>query len=473
MRLNENGSVAEQGLKKTRKGHNVTANIKTDQVRPGRAASLRHSGFAILAAASLLAGCAEPDIILPGERLDIRGAAAGAATFVNENRAVILRAPVANADWTHRNGGPTHRIAHPMLGTALAPLFSANIGSGDSRGLRITADPVVLAGRIFTLDAQSQVMATSTAGQTLWARSVTPVNDAARDASGGGLAVTQNVLLASTGFGEVVALDPATGGEIWRQDLDAPGTSAPTIMGDLAYVVARDGRAWALELASGRIRWTLSGTSPLSNFAGGAGAAVTPEIAIFPFPTGEVLATFPEGGVRRWSTVVTGQRPGQAASNISDIAGDPVIDGDRVFIGNVSGRVVALNVANGDRIWTATEGAVGPVWPAGDSLFLVNDLGELLRLDAENGTPIWRVELPGFEESRPRRQKTRFAHYGPILAGGRLIVASGDGLIRQFDPASGALLGTLEIAGGAASNPIVAGGVLYVVTRRAQLLAFR
>ncbi|MGJ8610906.1 MAG: PQQ-binding-like beta-propeller repeat protein, partial [Octadecabacter sp.] len=44
---------------------------------------------------------------------------------------------------------------------------------------------------------------------------------------------------------------------------------------------------------------------------------------------------------------------------------------------------------------------------------------------------------------------------------------------RQFDPTSGALVGTIEITGGAASNPVVANGTLYVVTNRGQLLAFR
>ena len=448
--------------------------IQTKNDALQRVGTLRRTSLCFaLACAGLLAACGEQDVILPGERLDIRGEALSADAFVNEARPISLAAMSANADWTHRNGGPTHQITNPQLGSALAPLFATDIGAGNSRRFRITADPVVLAGRIFTLDAKSQVVATSTAGETLWSQSVTPSSDNASDASGGGLAAGPNVVLATTGFGEVVALDPATGGEIWRQDLDAPGTSAPTIQGDLAYVVARDGRAWALELGNGRIRWTLSSTPPVSNFSGGAGAAVTGDFAIFPFPTGEVLAAFPEGGLRRWSTVVTGQRPGQAASTISDIAGDPVIDGDRVYVGNVSGRVVALQVANGDRIWTATEGAVGPVWPAGGSVFLVNDLSELVRLDAADGTPIWRVALPGFEESRERRQKTRFAHYGPILAGNRLIVASGDGAIRQFDPISGALVGTIDVPGGAASNPIVAGGTLYVVSQRGQLLAFR
>lgn len=430
----------------------------------------------VLGAALALVACGEPDVILPGERLDIRGEAIDPGQPLQSaeaTRPISLQSAVVNADWTHRNGSPSHTITHPALGTALAPLFSVNIGAGNSRRYRITADPVISDGRIFTMDAQSQVVATSLGGAQIWARSAAALTDSSRDASGGGLAVSGGALYVTTGFGELVAMDAATGADLWRQDLDAPGTSAPTVVGDLAYVVARDGRAWAIDTTSGRIRWTITSTPPGANFSGGAGAAVTDDIAIFPFPTGEVLAAFPQGGLRRWSTMVTGERPGQAAATISDIAADPVIVGDRVYVGNVSGRLVALEISNGDRIWTATEGAVGPVWPAGGSVFMVNDLSELVRLDAQTGAVIWRVALPGFEESRERRQKTRFAHYGPILAGNRLIIASGDGLIRQFDPASGALVGSLELPGGAAANPVVAGNVLYVVSQRGQLVAFR
>jgi sugar lactone lactonase YvrE len=42
-----------------------------------------------------------------------------------------------------------------------------------------------------------------------------------------------------------------------------------------------------------------------------------------------------------------------------------------------------------------------------------------------------------------------------------------------FDPASGALAGQVALPGGAASNPIVVGGTLYVVTANGKLNAFR
>jgi outer membrane protein assembly factor BamB len=45
--------------------------------------------------------------------------------------------------------------------------------------------------------------------------------------------------------------------------------------------------------------------------------------------------------------------------------------------------------------------------------------------------------------------------------------------LRAFDPVNGNLVHTAEIPGGAASQPAVAGGTLYVVGGNGQLHAFR
>ena len=45
--------------------------------------------------------------------------------------------------------------------------------------------------------------------------------------------------------------------------------------------------------------------------------------------------------------------------------------------------------------------------------------------------------------------------------------------MRVFDPARGSLIGTLPLPGGAAAQPAVANGTLYVVTAKGELLAYR
>ncbi len=424
--------------------------------------------FGLGLALALLTACGEPDLILEGPRQDIRASAAP-----DQALPISLPAPRVNVSWTHRNGDSDHRIVHPAL-NGLSQVFAVNIGEGDSRRARITADPVVANGVIYTLDSRARVTATATSGATVWVADVAPINDNRTDASGGGLAVSNGRVYVATGFGEITALDARSGGEIWTQDLDAPGASAPTVSGGLVYIVGRDSTAWALETSNGRVRWQANGTPSVSAFAGGAGAAVSGDLVVLPFDSGEVIGAFPKAGLRRWSTSVSGSRVGSATAFVSDIAGDPVIDGNRVYVGNLAGRTAAIETFTGDRIWTATEGAVSPVWPTGNSVFLVNDRGELVRLNAADGTAVWRTALPSHVDSGLfGRTRTYYAHYGPVLAGGRLIVASSDGAIRAFDPVSGALVASAALPGGAASHPAIAGGTLYVVTKAGQLVAFR
>nr|WP_296762591.1 PQQ-like beta-propeller repeat protein [Sediminimonas sp.] len=432
---------------------------------------------AIMALAGLVAlsGC-ERDSYLPGKREDLRASGnedQPAARAQDRSAPISLPAQVQNSEWTHTIGTPRTRVSHAALRAAPQPVWSTPIGQGDTRRQRITADPVVAGGRVFTLDAAAKVTATSTEGQTLWSREVTPPAARSKDATGGGLAYGAGKLFVSSGFGQLTALAPDSGKVLWQQRLRATGSGAPTVYGGMVYLVAGDDTGWAIDAETGRVQWQVTAMPDVSNVLGAPAPALNDTYAIFAFGGGEVQATFRKGGLRAWNGSVRGQRRFSAASKVGDITGDPVIDGSRVYVGSHAGRVVAMNVANGERIWTAQQGAMNPVFPVGGSIFVISDRNELVRLDARDGSRIWGVELPGFTKSRPRRQVERVPHYGPILAGGRIVVASGDGKLRFFDPESGKLSYSAAVPGGATTDPVVAGGTLYVVGSRGQLHAFR
>jgi outer membrane protein assembly factor BamB len=429
----------------------------------------------------VLTGCAEPETFLPGKREDVRSVLqnpgiaepAPAADTPNRSRPISLPAARTNASWPHAVGTPATRVEHAALSPAPQRVWSAPIGAGDSRKLRITADPVVAGNAIFTLDAGAQVTATSTGGATLWTRDLTPAADAEGQATGGGLAVAGNIVYVSVGFGILAALDAATGAVRWQQKLEGTGSGTPSVKGDMVYVTGGDDTGWAVRASDGRVQWQTGATTSVSNVLGAPAPALTDDLAIFAFGSGEVQASFRQGGLERWNANVVGRRPGRALSQISDVTSAPVVAGGKVYVGNQSGRLAALELASGTPIWTARDGAVGPVWPAGDSVFAVTDLNELVRLDAGTGDRIWGVPLPNFVKEKPKRQSEIFTHHGPIIAGGRLLLASSDGQLRSFDPRDGSLIGTTEIPDGATTAPVVAGGTLYLVSRAGELHAFR
>jgi outer membrane protein assembly factor BamB len=59
------------------------------------------------------------------------------------------------------------------------------------------------------------------------------------------------------------------------------------------------------------------------------------------------------------------------------------------------------------------------------------------------------------------------------LAGGRLILASSDRILREFDPSDGTLISSMKLPRGAASMPIVVKKTLYLLDMDGSLLAFR
>jgi len=429
-------------------------------------------GLALLVATGLLSACNREEI-LQGERVDIRAPWGGGAVVENRALPISLPAQSANAAWTQRQGTSGARPRHPSLSATPQLAWSAPIGAGDSRRARLTTDPVAADGRIYTLDAATRVQATSTSGEILWATDVEPPRGARGSASGGALTVSGNRLFVASAYAFVAALDAATGEELWRVDFDSPLTGSPAVQGNSVYLSAADSSLWSLDAGTGRIQWTLPGTPSLSTVVRGAAPAVADALVVFPTRAGELTAARRSNGALTWTTVAAGRRTGSALSSISAITGDPVVDGNRIYAANQSGRVFALDARTGATIWSVEEGATSPVWPVGGSVFLISDQNRLMRLDARDGSLIWAQDLPLYTTDRVRRRLAIFPQNGPVLAGGRLWVASGDGVLRGFSPQTGERQIELAIPGGAASGPIAVGGSLYVLGREGQLHAYR
>ncbi len=433
------------------------------------------TGVIFLALTVLIAGC-NRDFILEGERFALRAPFAEDAGEAPENRSAPISLPAAtvNSDWTHRLGSSASRSLHPALGSNLQEIWSIPIGQGDGRRHRITAEPVASGGLIYTLDSRARVSAITTNGEVAWTRDLTPAWTRSADAaSGGGLALAEGRLYVTSAFGMLWALDPASGADVWSKRFDAPLSAPPTISGGMLYVVASDSTGWALDAATGQTDWQLSGATSPSSMVGGAAPALAGDLVLFPTPAGELIAARRDTGQIMWRRAVAGTRIGVAYAAVTDVTGDPVVQGDVIYVGNQSGRVMALDRDTGRPLWTADEAAYGPVWPVGGALFLMSDRNRLIRLGAGSGEFVWAADLPLFTQTRERRRAGIYPHYGPLLAGGRLIVGSGDGVLRSFDPVSGEILSQTPLRSGAASAPIAVGNTLYVVSRDGRLVAYR
>jgi outer membrane protein assembly factor BamB len=433
--------------------------------------------IAVAAIAALtLSGCGwfeEAEPILAGERVAVR-AAAPTPTAPAQRAAELapLGPVVALSDWPQSNGVATRAPGHIAGPTGLRLAWRADIGSGSSDEARITAAPVVSGGVVYTLDAETDVVATDAAsGRRVWSVSAAPEAESGADGFGGGLAVADGRVFAATGFGEVVALATGDGSVLWRQKVGAPMRAAPAVDAGRVIVVTRDNSAFALDATTGGVLWRVLGARGGAGFLGGASPAVSGELAVLPFSSGELLAVRASTGRRLWSDALTGGRRGAAGLDIADVSGDPIIAGTAVFAANYGGQMAAVDGRNGARAWLRPISSASPAWAVGGTLFVMGVDGVLSRLASATGETLWSVELPRYEDPEDRTGVVLYR--GPVVADGVVYVTSSDAGVLTFDAQTGAALSAADVPGGADTPPVIAGGTLFVVSQDGTLYAFR
>lgn len=410
---------------------------------------------------------------LPGERISVL---ALERTVEPDPRvadlAVKLPRPYVNTEWPQAGGYPDRAMHHLSAAEALEPVWRASVGEGSGDDGRILATPIVASGEVFAVDAEGMISAyDAKSGRRLWELSPVPEEDD-EGGFGGGVAFADGQLYAATGFGEVLALDPATGEIIWRRPLGIPMRATPTVADDRVFVVTYDNQLWALDQADGSVLWSNAGIAETAGLLGAASPAVEGDIVIAPYSSGELVALRVENGRTVWSDALGFQQPGTGGlANLNDINGSPVIDRGVAYAVSHGGRLVAIDVRTGGRIWEQDIAGINTPWIAGDFLYVVTMSGDVLCISTPNGRVKWVHSLARFEDEEDREDPIFWS--GPVLVSDRLILTGSNGEVVSLSPYDGHPLGRLALGDGMRLPPIVANETLFILTDEANLIALR
>jgi outer membrane protein assembly factor BamB len=142
-----------------------------------------------------------------------------------------------------------------------------------------------------------------------------------------------------------------------------------------------------------------------------------------------------------------------------------------VYAVGQGGRMVALDLFSGQRIWELNFGGIATPWVAGDWLFAVNDKAQLIAVSRANGKIRWINQLPRYEHMKSKAGLITYV--GPVLAGDRLIVAGSNGALINVNPMDGSFQSQVDIKDGVSFQPVVANSTLYILTDSGRLVAYR
>lgn len=435
--------------------------------------------LALLVAASVaLAGCgvfkkAKSRTPTVGERIPILSFETTAEAEPElSSIAVVLPPAERNSEWGQPGGSPDKVGGHPALAASPSEAWRVNIGKGSSKTARLNAGPVVGDGKLFTIDTEAQVKAFDAAtGSLVWQAEVRLDKRNARAAFGGGVSYGGGRVFITTGQGLAAAFDAGTGKKLWEKSLVQPLRGAPTVAGGRVFMLSQDNQLHALDAATGDLDWTVTGTVEVACILGTGAPAVERETIAVGFCSGELKALRAENGRTVWEDQLARTGRSTAMAALADIDASPVVDRGRVFAVGHGGRMVALELATGQRVWERNFASVWTPWAAGEFLYMVTIEGEVLCITRAEGKLRWVSRLDQYR--KPKKKKGAIQWAGPVLAGERLWIAGSNRELVAMDPYEGKKLATLELKGPAYLPPVVAGGMMYVLTDDGTLTAFR
>jgi outer membrane protein assembly factor BamB len=385
---------------------------------------------------------------------------------------ITLPPPFANADWPQSGGSPGKSMVHVTVGARLSKVWQHSIGNGDSRRRKLLSTPVVAAGRLYAIDTKSNITALdAVSGRVLWQRQIKVEKRSQNVAFGGGVAFDNGLLFATTGYGVTVALEAATGAEKWRHDLEIPLRGAPSVADGKVFVVTQDNQLVALSADKGVQMWDAVAIVENAGLLGAAPPAISGDTMVIGYSSGELNAIKTDTGQVTWQDNLARTSRLTALASLTDIDASPVIDRGRVFAIGHGGRMVALDLATGERVWERSLGGVSTPWVAGDFLFAVTTDGEVVALTRRDGRIRWVTQLQRYEDVDGR--KGRVAWQGPLLASDRLLLTSSNGHVISLSPYTGEVLSSLKTGDGSWLPPILANGMMYVLTTDGNVIAYK
>ncbi len=431
----------------------------------------------VLGSPLVLAGCGLTDNWfgsskppIPGKRVPVLTEQHG---LVADPDAPPVAVPAAAGvpAWPQPGSTPAHPGGNLALAANPGLAWQGDVGAGTGYRQRITATPVVADGRVFTMDADAVVHAFSAHdGSLLWRASTRSKGDRSTNV-GGGIAVMAGTVYATTGRGDAVAFEAASGKRVWASRLRGAARSGPTLVEDRLFVPLLGDSLAALARKDGKELWSHQAGRVDFGSLGAPAPAYADGVLVAGFGSGDLLALRGVSGIVLWGDSLASAGGRGAIGELSAIRGMPAIVNGRVYAVGLGGSAVADDLRSGRRLWSRDITSAESPWVAGNYVFFAAQDARVAAVSADAGRVAWVTQLPAFTD--PKSEKHPILWHGPVLAGGRLLVAGEHGKAAWLDPAKGAVLGETDLPGGAAVAPVVAGGTLYIVTLGGAILAYR
>ena len=261
--------------------------------------------------------------------------------------------------------------------------------------------------------------------------------------------------------GEVTVLEAASGKLRWRARVSSEVLAAPVVGAGLVLVRSIDNRIFAFGAEDGKRRWVYQRASSSLIVRTPDGAVIDGDSVYAGFRGGKLAAIALSNGGLRWEATVALPRGSTELERVTDVLGDPAVQGREVCAAAYQGRVACFEAASGRQLWARELSSLTGVSLDAGHAYVADERGSLHALDRSNGRTLWK------QDRLSHRQLSL-----PVPVGALVAVGDVEGYVHFLARDTGEFVSRYGTGGGAVlAAPLALPGALLVQTEDGALHA--
>jgi len=336
-------------------------------------------------------------------------------------------------------------------------VWSRSVGEGEER-LGLRQRPAFGEGRLYFANVDGDVFALDPqTGREIWKQRFKELRFA------GPPGVGEGTLVLTTLDGIVLALNPDSGSERWRASVSSEVVAAPAIGRGYAVVRVNDGRLYAFSITDGSRRWVFDRGMPSLTLRGNSPPLIVETAVFVGYDDGTVVALRLENGSPVWEQVVAVGEGRTDLERMVDVDGDLVFREGMLYATSYRGQVAGFEAVSGRPLWNREMSSYGGLGSTASALVVADDVGNVWSLDPRTGSAQWK------QDALAHRWLTT-----PAVHGNYAVVGDLEGYLHWIDLAEGRIVGRARAGKKPLrGTPIVAGDLLIATSTKGEIAAFR
>ena len=335
-------------------------------------------------------------------------------------------------------------------------VWQRNIGSGSPKS-RIKLHPAFAGDLVFAADPEGRISAYKAAnGEQIWQMD-------SNLAITGGPGAGEGLVIVGTENGMVLALATLDGKEVWRKQVSSEILSVPVAAQGIALIRTGDGKLYGLSIKDGSRLWVYDRTVPALSLRGNSTPVIYQDIVVAGFDSGRLVAVELRNGQLIWESRVAVPSGRSELERLVDIDADPIVRDSIIYVVTYQGRVAAVDIRNGELIWRRDMSSHTGLGASAENIYVTDDDGRIWALNRDNSASVWR------QDKLERRRATP-----PIDYQGYVVVGDLEGFVHFMDRNDGHFVARLQVDNdGIDSVPVLHNEMMFVYGKGGTLSAIK